>query len=574
MNYQDMKLEVLPLCKNDGINDSTGREARPIDKTTRDNLSGKINPSAYELLQLDIVTKSLDNFDINLDRMNKKKNNSQFASSYLLNYGSCSSQAISCIIALEIFKVSDKTKFTKDSAISNIIKYYTDLILKSYDNPEISENVTNIIAQNSYNLKQILTIVMSFYDVNQNDISLDIKLSIDNIYDSGYHIVKKSHPDNTIAELTPEDRFALGAAAKNYNRTIEYSKKRSKKTNTYEPILKFSEISTRDHRGRYSSKPSIILSSPDIIDSFLTPEDNEMPSDNVESDDEDNTITPIVVRNISNTNSSSLTCYNNLNHYDMLYYTTNEPVKILDWDGSHIGNFSKKEFDIVKTQETLNNKYMLLHVNGEQFWSEYIKLSDRENYLTISAIDEWKPLFGLEKLGTHSIILNNISYILFKTPDPSTIFPIGKKISDINPDMVTGPHLDQVRNILLFKYIIGCQIRGNFMRFDIEKSTFFSLLDIASCSSKGTTDLPKNIINKWLTDKLSTSIYDKDQYLRILSSHLKKILNIETIEDKEIKPSILRSNMEDIGRRINSQGESNYCISFIIERVRNLIDCY
>lgn len=64
----------------------------------------------------------------------------------------------------------------------------------------------------------------------------------------------------------------------------------------------------------------------------------------------------------------------------------------------------------------------------------------------------------------------------------------------------------------------------------------------------------------------------RDQYLIILSKYLNNIININTDEDKEIKPSLLRSEMENIGRRINSRGESNYCITFIISRVKNLID--
>lgn len=469
-------------------------------------------------------------------------------------------------IAHEIFNAHDNSQFNENSKLGSVMKYYKYLITNKYKN------------KSEYNLKHVLKIIISYLNLDYDNNSFAIEFSSEklvhkngySIVGPGYHIVKLSN-DEKLSILTQQEKLDLGIAAKLYNRDIRYKNQHNK---SKKPELKVNKISVRDNRGRYSTKYEISLNEP-LIDLTVSSYKEINPSEkNIEFDTEDECGEIIIRDDNSNSISQADFCFTDIN-YDLLYYTDNNPIKELNWNGSYLGHFDKDEFKIIKTQETLGNKFILINIKSgnkwEQFWTEYVKLTDKDHPNLISAIDEWKPLFGLEKIGTHSIVLDKKKYMLFKAPKVSTAFKINKKLSEIDPRAVKGDHLDQIRKILLFKYLIGGSMRSNqglnIIKFDMEKCKFYSVGDFRSLSKRNTEDLPKGIINNWLTDNL-----EQEGHLKILASYLKSLLDIVTMEDLEIKPSLLRSKMEDIGRSINAQGESNYCISFVISRVQALLD--
>lgn len=511
------------------------------------------------------LTNSL-NFN-NLSQVNnfgQEENNPQFLSStsHHRDIEEASRQ-----IAFNIFKPSDEHLFNNISNIADIQRYYKDLIVANYPN------------FSNYDFTIVFNIIKTYLNI-YNIFPYSPPDFITRVTSNEYLIFKTPPEGSKICSLTQKDRFFVAKAVKNYKKELSRQKQRHTKNRKAEiPNYIMENISVKDKQGRYSTKTEIIFNEPETVDINLSHSSGSLPhGSHLDNQEQDHTQEEVVIRDHGSISMdvSEMIESSEYIHYDMLYYTTNHPVKKLDWDGTHIGKFNKSEFEIVKTQTTLGNKFMLLYINGQQFWSEYIKLSDDDNFSLLCAIDEWKPLFGLEKLGSHSIILDNKKYILFKTPDPLTIFSISKKLSSINPKMVKGEHLDQIRAIILFKYIIGSPFKlrhsGNFIKYNIATSKFFSHNDLSVRSCHDSLDLPNSIINRWLTDMVENERTDKEQYLIILSKILHNILDINNDYDKEINPSLLRSDMENIGRRINSQGESNFCIAFIISRVRHLLD--
>lgn len=498
------------------------------------------------------------------------QNNPQFLSSQ----SHCDKDEVSRQIAINIYSPTDKLIFNNSSLLSDIKIYYEALI--------ISKNMDSM----DYDFEIVFKIILVFLGID-----LPGTRSSSESYCSQSNTVTFKIPPKgyDFYLLTQADKFVIGSAVKSRAKELKRKKKEhNRNRRTGDTEYEFVEVSVRDKQGRYSKKTDIILNKPELV--CLSPAHNPVINPVINPDNPiinpnnplNSTIniedTEVVIRrNISGVEHfAEIVDSCDLVHYDMLYYTTNLPVKILPWNGSHLGNFDKSEFEIVKTQVTMGNKYILLNIKGEQFWAEYIKATDEQNCSLICTIDEWKPLFGLDKIGTHSITLDKKNYILFMTANPSKIFSISKKLSAVNPKMVNGDNLDQIRKILLFKYLIGCPLNlrggGNFIRYDVETRKFTSHLDTDASATHSISDFPKNLINKWLTDTLENGVVDRDQYLIILSKYLKIILNINEEDDKEIKPILLRSAMEDIGRSVNSKGESNYCIKFIISRVQSLID--
>lgn len=160
----------------------------------------------------------------------------------------------SCEMAFYIFKNSDITSFTRESTISDVIEYYKELILYNCRETECDVN-------------HIFRIIMSLLNLNHEYNSCMLEKSEEgivhmdgySIVGPGYNIIKKKDINNKIIELTQEDRFKLGRAAKIFNERIKYENKHNKIQKTE---LENEEIVVYDKWSRRSTRSSIVLNEP------------------------------------------------------------------------------------------------------------------------------------------------------------------------------------------------------------------------------------------------------------------------------------------------------------------------
>lgn len=128
----------------------------------------------------------------------------------------------------------------------------------------------------------------------------------------------------------------------------------------------------------------------------------------------------------------------------------------MKWDGSHLETFKLKNITLQK--ETIKGiNYRKLKIYGEKFWCVFQCVENR----LFCIIDEIKPLFNLNKLGTHSLNIGNRLYILYRTKGyPETRLKDHRKYREI----INGEYEElqiEIQKIYLFRYITQCNINCN-----------------------------------------------------------------------------------------------------------------
>ena len=184
------------------------------------------------------------------------------------------------------------------------------------------------------------------------------------------------------------------------------------------------------------------------------------------------------------------------------------------WDGSSLGSH---RYNIIESSAIIDNiKYAHIKLNNEETYAIYY----RSDSLFPCIIDELKPLFGLIKLGTHSILIESKQFILVKVPTSS-----GSIITEVSVDKLDNKmstkFQDMLKQVFIFRNLMGLSssLKAIHIRFDKEWLPT-SYLDHGYRS--GRSSLNNNIITKYFGDsfKVYTRGYLKIQHGRQLSSSL------------------------------------------------------
>lgn len=200
----------------------------------------------------------------------------------------------------------------------------------------------------------------------------------------------------------------------------------------------------------------------------------------------------------------------------------------LSWNGTYIDNFSVK--NIVNKFNIETFEYWVIYYQG-YMTTCMIKLS---KYYNQCLVDELKPLFGLNKLGTHYAKYNDKYVILTRartTIDNSYIVMdytlnnnnktkpseiINKPIDNVNIDPLLIPLISKIREIYVFRDLLGLS-KSTDSSIAIRKSDELypvSLIDShIKCERlidlSVSTYLPDTVFNKWFKDESPTAILKK-----------------------------------------------------------------
>lgn len=160
---------------------------------------------------------------------------------------------------------------------------------------------------------------------------------------------------------------------------------------------------------------------------------------------------------------------------------------MLLWDGSHLGDFKTNIIDRKIKFENMN--YFLLKLNMN--FDLKILCRARRVYDKLPCIiDEIKPVFGIEKMGSHSIKIGKSLYVIYKTEwdtkNNDIEINIGEPLHKI-------PKLDSIRIsaefeikcMLAFRDLVGLECYESCIIIDKENKKMVTLKEHVS---KGNTD--------------------------------------------------------------------------------------
>jgi len=84
------------------------------------------------------------------------------------------------------------------------------------------------------------------------------------------------------------------------------------------------------------------------------------------------------------------------------------------WDGSHLGNYPESIISYTMKVLNTNMKYCRLNINELTIFCSLRKSKEKKSATKILAlIDELKPIFGLRKVGSHTITISSRLYIIY-----------------------------------------------------------------------------------------------------------------------------------------------------------------
>lgn len=477
--------------------------------------------------------------------------------------------------------------------IPSIIIYYKKMVSEIHNSP--------------INTERIVHTILTYLDIDTNLTKLIDSPIIETTHyfivrkDSVYNIYKHSSPDDSVYLLNTSEKNII---AKSYD---QYFKKtlRNKKSNIaraknpsiqdFTPIRSFpGDINSIQFRTPliiyHSSKandlqhlvPGNIYPDPnhnvsindtsinDIFDlnSYLLDEEKISNPDNLTSHD---IITLDNILDLLKAESRDL-------KYEELGFSKHIKIKKnLLWNGTCLYNANLDKLKdssngTVKFIKTVNNYdicYTLININGEHFWANILELPDVGSLVTSSFLDEIKELFGLVKIGTHTMIINVNNklryYILYKVITNKE-FILPKKIKDVDFKNIRGQYMRQIREILMFKYVIGIRLTTKEMiSVDLNDvdNPFRSMHDRSIViMGNDINSMPMSLINRW---------FDGDNHIECMAHILKENLNSPSTYTASV--SLLRSKMVDIYKIVNSnlKADIDYCHAFIQSRINNLL---
>jgi hypothetical protein len=191
---------------------------------------------------------------------------------------------------------------------------------------------------------------------------------------------------------------------------------------------------------------------------------------------------------------------------------------MFSWDGSEVTHLIK-DCDIEEAIYVKTIYWKIINKNQE----EICMIRPMSNGTLSCLIDEIKPIFSLQKIGTHWIKYNNKKLILLKV----NLNAEGCVIFDLTLDLL--PYKEklahEVRKIFVFRELLGMSksydtsIILKKAKREIIPISFYEPNMVPSC---GKSPIPKTVLEKWFKDVSIDEMVKK--MLKIDSS--KEIVNV------------------------------------------------
>jgi len=221
------------------------------------------------------------------------------------------------------------------------------------------------------------------------------------------------------------------------------------------------------------------------------------------------------------------------------------------WDGSHLGSFKEDILHWMVDQGELH--YCCLTIDNVSIIAIIKQTKDRFP----SMVDEMKPIFGLHKLGTHTISLSSKLHLLIYCPLINGQLPIEPKLSNFDKAV---EFKEQIQNIFAFREILGLNVSFESsirIRTDGQITYPVSFREASSIVEKQTVALPGTIINKWFASSTVSAVAKR------ITGWSNNIEVIDLVTD-------LRKKIEMIINRIDK--DFIFYSAYIVSRIQNRLE--
>jgi hypothetical protein len=167
----------------------------------------------------------------------------------------------------------------------------------------------------------------------------------------------------------------------------------------------------------------------------------------------------------------------------------------LDWNGSWLGTYT--DSIVIKTVKAYPFSICYIYIEGLMETGTWVaKHQSKSAYPCI--IDEIKTVFGMVKIGTHSITIKGKLYIIYNTMGPPML------LSNIQYSVTPEMKL-QVQDTFVFRMIVGlnCNFESSICIVGGVPTSYRNRIDVNSDDGGAISNL---MLNKWFTDSMRDSI--------------------------------------------------------------------
>jgi hypothetical protein len=225
---------------------------------------------------------------------------------------------------------------------------------------------------------------------------------------------------------------------------------------------------------------------------------------------------------------------------------------MFSWDGSEISEFLKEKKIHIEEGRYDENTYW--KITNEETGEEGICIVRSTTCTLACLLDEIKPIFGLEKMGTHWIKFKNKKYILIK---PEIVKGVIIKELTLNQINYNRKLEKEVQKIFIFRELTG--MSKNFESSIILRKKGLVIKPISFYEPNMTPSncgkvLPNTILEKWFKN---TSI----------DHEVKKMFNVEKLDNINYILFDIREKMEKIFNRLDPESVTN--LDEILSRIRS-----
>lgn len=162
------------------------------------------------------------------------------------------------------------------------------------------------------------------------------------------------------------------------------------------------------------------------------------------------------------------------------------------WDGSHLGELSKAQ--VLQIRPGHPFKLMQLQIQLETYWVAHHPATNR----LACVIDELAPEFGLPKVGTHTVCLGKVMYVIYNTgPEPMTLAACRDSFFSAKARL-------QIQDAFVYRLLVGLEHN--------HEASLVMTCDgrMASYRNRSVIDrAPKigvKVMSSWFTDEIEDSL--------------------------------------------------------------------
>lgn len=244
-------------------------------------------------------------------------------------------------------------------------------------------------------------------------------------------------------------------------------------------------------------------------------------------------------------------------------------MQTLKWDGSYIGEFKG---DIIIAQYTYKNyKFFVLKiklVNETIIPSRYVLVKNKFPNI----VDEIKPIFNIQKTGSHSLKIDSQLYVIYKSKykienKDTYKFFIDKSLNRFDKkDPIRMRHSIEIKKIIVFRELLA-------LRFNIEPSILLNiktglLTSINEIETNANNDscsrsiITRGVALEWFIEN------DIPFFVKCMTGNLS--ISDADCEDINITTSRLKNKLEEIIERVDK--DYIWFSSYVVNRCANYLN--